>query len=88
VFVLDANNQCGRPEEWDYYLHTYFPTGLTFANHPGTARRVWHVVSHVTPNAAQQREVAAGRISQQFIGPPGCQFRLYEAPPRPHRRLI
>lgn len=81
VLLADPGNQCGRPEEWDYYTRVYFPNGLTFVADPTGYRRVWHIIFDGAQDAQMQQAVARGRVSRQFVGPPGCLFRLYEAPP-------
>lgn len=81
VLLLDPGNACGRPEEWDYYSHVFFPNGLTFVDDPAGYRRVWHVLFDSQPDQKLLKMVTNGRITQQFVGPPGCLFRLYEAPP-------
>jgi hypothetical protein len=81
VLLADPSNRCGRPEEWDYYTRTYFPNGLTFVDNPVDYRRVWYVFFDGQQDRQLQATVSAGRMTGEFIGPPGCQFRLYEAPP-------
>ena len=39
VILDNANNTCGAPEEWDYYLRSYFPQGLRFVVSPDGQRR-------------------------------------------------
>jgi hypothetical protein len=81
VLLADPGNHCGSPEEWDYYIRTFFPNGLTFVDEPNGFRRVWYVQSDGQQDKRLQEKVTAGRISREFVGPAGCLFRLYEAPP-------
>jgi hypothetical protein len=81
VFLRDSGAICGEPEEWDYYLRTYFPNGLAFVDDPAGYRRVWYIVSGSEQSHALSQAVNQDRIQRIFAGPPGCQFRLYEAPP-------
>ncbi len=81
VVLADPGNHCGRPEEWDYYARVYFPNGLTFVSDPTGYRRVWYVLFDGQADPEMQAAAASGRITRQFVGPPGCLFRLYEAPP-------
>jgi hypothetical protein len=81
VFVADEGMQCASAEEWDYFTHTYFPTGLTFVQKPDSYRRIWYVTGNNRPNPQQREAVMDGRIAGRFVGPPTCLFQLYEAPP-------
>jgi hypothetical protein len=81
VFVADPSNQCGGEEEWDYYIHTYYPGGLQFVQNPAGYRRVWYITRDGQQDAALFGAAAEGRIPGRFVGPPRCLFRLYEAPP-------
>lgn len=76
VILNNPANDCGRSEEWDYYLRTYFPQGLHFVDDPGAYRRVWAL----NPNKLDE-DVLVNRVPGRFVGPPGCLMRLYEAPP-------
>ena len=81
VLVADSGMRCGAEEEWYYFIHTYFPTGLTFVQNPGTYRRIWYVTGLAQPDVQQQQAVMDGRIAGRFVGPASCLFRLYEGPP-------
>lgn len=82
VFVTDPTSvKCGAPEEWDYFIRTYFPAGFQFVHNPAGFRRVWYVTADGQQNAALQASVLDGRVPGRFVGPPQCLFRLYEAPP-------
>lgn len=81
VLLVDPGNRCGRPEEWDYYTRVFFPNSLTIVDDPAGYRRVWYVLFDGQQDARLQDTVADGRIMERFIGPPGCQFQLYQAPP-------
>jgi hypothetical protein len=81
VFVADAGMACGGDEEWDYFTRTYFPTSLTFVQNPIGYRRIWYVTGNAQPDPQQRQAVMDGRIAGRFVGPHGCLFRLYEAPP-------
>jgi Dolichyl-phosphate-mannose-protein mannosyltransferase len=76
ALMLAPDNECGKAEEWDYHLRRHFPTGLTFVNDPAGYRRIWYIARDRVP-----LEVEAGRLPGRFVGPPGCLFRVYEAPP-------
>ncbi len=81
IFVADPNVECGSPEEWDYLARLYFPLGLTFVEKPGVYRRVWYVTATGQQDVSIQQSVTNGRVPGEFVGPPECLFRLYEAPP-------
>ena len=79
--VLDnISNTCGALEEWDYYLKTYFPNGLKFVSTPGDHRRLWVLNPDRLPLNVETL-ISTAYIPGRFVGPPGCLFRLYEAPP-------
>ena len=80
VILYDPGNRCGATEEWDYYRRTYFPNGLQFVDAPGDFRRVW-VLNHSRQPETLQTILDTRYIPGRFVGPPGCVFRLYEAPP-------
>jgi hypothetical protein len=82
IFVADPSNGCGGVEEWDYFLHTYYPEGLQFVTNPAGYRRVWYVTGNGTEDPTLSTSVTDGRINTgKFVGPPTCLFTLYEAPP-------
>jgi hypothetical protein len=81
VFVADPAMTCGGQEEWDYYIRTYFPRGLQFVKNPEGYRRIWYITGSAPPDVALQQKVSQDRISERFVGPATCNFRLYEAPP-------
>jgi hypothetical protein len=82
VFVTDPSNRCGGAEEWDYFLRAFYPDGLQFVQDVAGYRRVWYVMGNGPQNPTLSSSITEGRIdSGQFVGPPTCLFRLYEAPP-------
>lgn len=81
VFIADPNMRCGASEEWDYFIRTYFPMGLTFVQEPGDFRRIWYVSADGNQDIQLHRSIIEGRIPGRFFGPPECLFRLYEGPP-------
>jgi hypothetical protein len=88
VFVADPGMKCGEPQEWDYFIRTYFPTGLQFVNKADGYRRVWYITGNAQPNPQLQAMVANGRVNERFVGSSGCNFSLYEAPPDPQGILF
>ena len=80
AILTDVNNTCGALEEWDYYLLTYFPNGLHFVEQPTGQRRLW-ILNPGEQSEQVQSVIARRYIPGRFVGPPGCLFRLYEAPP-------
>jgi hypothetical protein len=80
VVLENRRNTCGAFEEWDYYLRAYFPNGLRFVTSPAGYRRVWVLNPHEQPDETRL-ELSAAYVPGRFVGPPGCLFRLYEAPP-------
>ncbi len=83
ALLIDPNITCNFPEEWDYYTHLYFPNGLRYIDTPQDARRVWYVASQDDASRQVEQELAKDHIPGRYVGPPGCFFRLYEAPPDP-----
>jgi Dolichyl-phosphate-mannose-protein mannosyltransferase len=81
VVVVDPKNNCGSPESWDYFERVYFPRGLTFASDVTGSRRVWYVTFNGREDPALKQQVMQDRIPGEFVGPPACLMRLYEAPP-------
>jgi hypothetical protein len=77
------NLDCNFPEEWDYYTRLYFPNGLRFVDQPEGTRRLWYVESRDPASQKVEDDLAKTRVPGRFVGPPGCFFRLYEAPPDP-----
>ena len=83
ALLIDPNITCNFPEEWDYYTHLYFPDGLRYVDKPQDARRIWYVASQDDASRQVEKELAKDHIPGRYVGPPGCFFRLYEAPPDP-----
>jgi Dolichyl-phosphate-mannose-protein mannosyltransferase len=81
IILADPANECGSPDEWDYYLRAYFPNSLQFVDHPQGYRRLWYVLFDGRQNSAIQQALDVTHIPGAFVGPPRCLFRLYEAPP-------
>ncbi len=83
VFLLDPNNDCGKNEEWDYYLRLYFPAGLPFIQPEqiDAHRRIWHVIYTGQHNSQIERQLRTQHRVGEFVGPAVCLFQLYEAPP-------
>jgi hypothetical protein len=81
VFVADPSMGCGKQEEWDFYLRTYFPTGLPFVDDFEGYRRVWYITADGRQDPALKAALEDGRVAGRFVGPPECLFRLYQAPP-------
>ncbi len=82
VLLVDPHADCAPPEEWDYYTRVFFPHGgLHFVTNATGYRRVWYVVTNGWQDAQFEAQVTQGRIPGRFVGPPGCLFRVYEAPP-------
>jgi hypothetical protein len=83
VIVVDPNVPV-PPEQWDYFIHAYFPHGgLQGVDEPGDYRRVWYVTVDWLQNKDLYASVLKGRIPERWVGPPTLLFRLYEAPPDP-----
>ncbi len=81
ALMLDPNISCNFPEEWDYYRQLYFPAGLRYVDQPQDARRLWYVASRDLPSQEVEKSLAKDHLPGRYVGPPGCFFRLYEAPP-------
>jgi hypothetical protein len=80
VFIIDPECECPRPEDWDYFIHLYFPdSGLEFSQEPGESRRIWLISS--SNNSETKDAVSTGRIRDISIGPRHFRFQLYIAPP-------
>jgi hypothetical protein len=72
--------RCGASEEWDYFIRTYFPMGLTFVQEPAEFRRIWYVSADSDQDIQLHKSIIEGRIPGRFVGPPKCLFQLYECP--------
>ncbi|MBI1276815.1 MAG: hypothetical protein GC179_01670 [Anaerolineaceae bacterium] len=83
ALMLDPNISCNFPEEWDYYTRLYFPDGLRYVDHPEGTQRLWYVEPRDEASQQVEKELTQTRVPGRFVGPPGCFFRLYEAPPDP-----
>lgn len=81
AFLIDPNYKDVPPEEWDYYVRAYLPSGLRLVSDPGRYQRVWYVAADGQQDpptfAAVQRQRAPGMA----LTAPGFTLRLYEAPP-------
>jgi hypothetical protein len=83
VMVVDPSVAV-PPEQWDYFIHVYFPHGgLQVVDEPGDYRRVWYVAVDWLQNKDLHASVLKGRIPGRWVGPPSLLFRLYEGPPDP-----
>lgn len=75
-------DSCGAAEEWEYHGRAWLPNGLEFIDEPSGQPRIW--VLNPERQAPQVRaHLEQERIPGRFVGPHGCLFRLYEAPPDP-----
>lgn len=81
ALLLDPAITCNFAEEWDYYTRLYFPQGLRYVNEPEGRPRLWYVASQNDASREVEAQLARTRVPGRFVGPPGCIFRLYEAPP-------
>jgi hypothetical protein len=81
AIVVDPSNTCGPSESWDYYIRLYFPTGLLIVNDPTGYRRVWYVTFEQREDPTLLTQVTEHHVPDRFVGPPGCIFRLFQAPP-------
>jgi hypothetical protein len=81
ALIIDPANKCGGAYEWDYALRAYFPEGVLVATNPAGYRRVWFGTfdGQQTPNLLQK--IMTQRIPDEYVGPAGCFFRLYQGPP-------
>lgn len=80
VILYNTTHRCGQGEEWDYFRRAYFPNGLQFVDSPAGYKRIWALNPDQMPEDVREvlnRHYVRGR----FVGPPGCLFHLYEAPP-------
>ncbi len=81
VLLADPANDCGAPEEWDYYRRVYFPEGLPVVTRPEGYRRVWHVLAAGRQDAELEQTLRAAYWLREQVGPARCIFTLNEAPP-------
>jgi hypothetical protein len=81
VLVRDPAQGCGAPEEWEILTRAFFPNSLRFDSAPRDHQRVWYVSFDGREDPALGAAVREGRVAGRFVGPAGCLFRLYEAPP-------
>ena len=88
AFIMDARQECGGAEEWDYYLRLYMPQGIDWVEQPANYRRVWYIFYGGRENPDLQAEIQTGRALMIQSGPARCIFRLYEAPPEREGQLI
>jgi hypothetical protein len=80
ALLTNPDNTCGAVEEWDYYTRIYFPAGLHWQDRLQGQRRVW-VLNPENQSDTVRVALAQGYVPGRFVGPYGCLFRLYEAPP-------
>jgi hypothetical protein len=81
VVMLEPNQRCATQESWELYKRMYFPNGIHFVEDPTGYRRVWFVTSINTQDQRTEQALRATRWPGEFVGPPECLFRVYEAPP-------
>ena len=82
IVLLAKDQKCKHSVEiWNYMLRANFPDGLTFADTSAGHSRVWFVTTGGSPNSAHWETLRRDYVERQFVGPPGCLFRLYEGPP-------
>ena len=75
-------DSCGAAEEWIYHGRAWLPNSLEFIREPGGQPRIW-VLNPDRQTPELRRHLEEERIPGPFVGPYGCLFRLYEAPPDP-----
>ncbi|MCE2489928.1 MAG: glycosyltransferase family 39 protein, partial [Anaerolineae bacterium] len=78
----DVRNSCGAAEEWVYQRRAWLPNGLEFISEPAGQPRIW-VLNPDFQSPELRAHLEQERIPGRFVGPYGCLFRLYEAPPDP-----
>ena len=85
VLLMAKDHECGIPfnihRSWNHMLETYFPKGISVVNSPVGHRRVWFVTADGSQSSPHWETLRRDYVERQFVGPPGCLFRLYEAPP-------
>ena len=80
--LLAEDQECNiYPPLWNHSLLFYFPTGLNYIDFPAGQRRIWFVTADGSPASPHWEILRRDYVERQFVGPPGCLFRLYEGPP-------
>ena len=80
--LLAEDQECKtHPNLWNHSLLFYFPKGLNFIDTPVDHQRVWFVTADGSPGSPHWETLRRDYVERQFVGPPGCLFRLYEGPP-------
>ena len=81
VLLADPSNDCGAPEEWDYYRRVYFPEGLQAVPRPAGYRRVWYILAAGRQDAELEQTLRDAYWFREQVGPARCIITLHEAPP-------
>ena len=82
VLLLADDRGCSRHTEvWNQTLRTYFSAGLPVIDSIEDEARIWYVNYGDAPDSPHWRTLQHDYVERQFVGPPECQFRLFEGPP-------
>ena len=82
VLLLADDRGCSRHAEvWNQTLRTYFPRGLPVIDSIEGEPRIWYVNHGGDPDSPHWQILQRDYVERQFVGPPECQFRLFEGPP-------
>lgn len=81
AFLIDPNYKDVPPEEWDYFVRAYLPSGLKLVSDPGDYQRVWYVTTEGQQDPSTLAAVQRQRAPGIALTAPGFTLRLYEAPP-------
>ena len=87
--LLADDHECTEVAEiWNYALRANQPNGLAFTQTTIGHPRIWFVTADGSPNSPHWGTLRRDFVEREFVGPPGCLFRLYERPPDPEGVLF
>ena len=87
--LLASDHECTDSVEiWNYMLRANQPSGLSFTDTTNEHSRIWFVTADGSPDSPHWETLRRDFVERNFVGPPGCLFRLYERPPDPEGVLF
>ena len=91
VVLFADDHECFSPHaqfDLNMNMHFTFPQGLNIVETVDSHPRIWFVTSDGSPDSPHWEALRRDYVERNFVGPPGCLFRLYERPPDPEGVLF